>query len=146
MRYFLLLFVLFFLGCLTEQRAQKQIIKIQEKHPRLFQSDTSYIYKIDTFEIEIPSYILDTILPIRDTVIVENERIKTIIKIVNRDSIPHYFINSEIKGTKVPVIVRDTVPVIKTEIITKTEYEKYVPWYVWMAFVFIIFAVAKLKE
>lgn len=146
MKYFIFIGILFFSSCLTEQRAQKKIIKIQEKHPRLFQTDTSYIYKIDTFEIELPKYIFDTIVPIKDTVIVENERIKTIIQIVNNDSIPQYIINSEIKEIKVPIIIRDTIPVIKSEIVTKTEYKKYVPWYLWLLFLFIIFVVIKFKN
>ena len=107
-----------------------------QRQPQLFQSDTTWIKRTDTINVFVPSFVHDTIVEKSDTITIETERFTTTIQTI-RDSI--FLINTQIKETPVPVIVRDSIPIIEKQVITKTVTKEKIPWWIWVVIVLLIF-------
>lgn len=109
--------------------AQKKVKRILEKNPTLLDSDTTYIIKNDTINVIVSEYKHDTIFDSRlDSIIIETERFKTIIKRMPYDSI-QYRIKTLIKSDTIQFERIDSVIVINEKIVTKTEYINSTPWW-----------------
>lgn len=123
-------------GCVTEKAAQRQIKRLMKHQPQLFQSDTTWIKRTDTINVFVPSFVHDTIVEKSDSIIIETERFITTIQPI-RDSV--FLINTQIKETPVPVIVRDSIPIIQKQVITKTVTKNQIPWWMWVVVGLLIF-------
>lgn len=123
---YLILAVFILVGCNSTKLAQKRLKRLKNNHSELFEADTIYQVVTDTFIVIVPKYQFDTIVGIRDTVVIENERLKTVITV--RDSL--YFVRSEIKEIPVPIVKTDTIVRIKEKVILETQKVKYIP--IWL--------------
>ena len=132
----IVLSIIILTGCVTEKAAQRQIKRLMEHQPQLFESDTTWIKRTDTIHVDVPSFVHDTIVQKSDSIIIETERFITTIQPI-RDSI--FLINTQIKETPVPVIVRDSIPIIEKQVITKTVTKEKIPWWIWVVIVLLIF-------
>lgn len=155
----LLLVLVLFGGCLEKrhirkrEKAQKQMLDISLDYPELFDIDTLYIEEPETLYIPVNNYIYDTVVGSSDTIVIENERIRTIIKPL-RDIITNevirYRVRTEIKADTIEYIRTDTIVQINTKIETKTVTQKvkYIPWWIYLIMVIfglsVIFLVFKL--
>ena len=132
----IVLSIIILTGCVTEKAAQRQIKRLMEHQPQLFQSDTTWIKRTDTINVFVPSFVHDTIVQKSDTITIETERFTTTIQTI-RDSI--FLINTQIKEMPVPVVVHDSIPVIQKQVITKTVTKENVPWWMWVVVGLLIF-------
>lgn len=132
----IILSIIILTGCVTEKAAQRQIKRLMEHQPQLFQSDTTWIKRTDTINVFVPSFVHDTIVEKSDTITIETERFTTTIQTI-RDSI--FLINTQIKEMPVPVVVHDSIPIIQKQVITKTVTKESVPWWMWVVVSLLIF-------
>ena len=132
----IVLSIIILTGCVTEKAAQRQIKRLMQRQPQLFQSDTTWIKRTDTIYANVPSFVHDTIVQKSDSIIIETKRFITTIQPI-RDSI--FLINTQIKETPVPVIVRDSIPIIEKQVVTKTVTKEKIPWWIWVVIVLLIF-------
>ena len=132
----IILSIIILTGCVTEKAAQRQIKRLMEHQPQLFQSDTTWIKRTDTINVFVPSFVHDTIVQKSDTITIETERFITTIQTI-RDSI--FLINTQIKEMPVPVVVHDSIPVIQKQVITKTVTKNQIPWWMWVVVGLLIF-------
>ena len=132
----IVLSIIILTGCVTEKAAQRQIKRLMEHQPQLFESDTTWIKRTDTINVFVPSFVHDTIVEKSDTITIETERFTTTIQTI-RDSI--FLINTQIKEMPVPVVVHDSIPVIQKQVITKTVTKENVPWWMWVVVGLLIF-------
>ena len=132
----IVLSIIILTGCVTEKAAQRQIKRLMEHQPQLFESDTTWIKRTDTINVFVPSFVHDTIVQKSDTITIETERFTTTIQTI-RDSI--FLINTQIKEMPVPVVVHDSIPVIQKQVITKTVTKENVPWWMWVVVGLLIF-------
>ena len=133
--FILLPFIL--LSCNTEKAAQRQLHKIKTNHPQLFQIDTIYSIRTDTVFVDIPKHVFDTIVGATDTVIVEDNRIRTIIRYFKEEGEPKIQVKTEIKEVMIPVEVVDTVFTIKEKV--QMETSAYIPNWFWLLFFVMLF-------
>ena len=132
----IVLSIIILTGCVTEKAAQRQIKRLMEHQPQLFQSDTTWIKRTDTINVFVPSFVHDTIVQKSDTITIETERFTTTIQTI-RDSI--FLINTQIKEMPVPVVVHDSIPIIQKQVITKTVTKNQIPWWMWVVVGLLIF-------
>ena len=130
----LLPFILF--SCNTEKAAQRQLHKIKTNHPQLFESDTIYSIRTDTVVVDVPKHVFDTIVGATDTVVVENSRLKTIIRYFKEEGEPKVQVQTEIKEVMIPVEVIDTVFTIKEKV--QMETSAYIPNWFWLLFILVL--------
>lgn len=141
---FLLAVLVVLVGCAENRhlrkraKAQKEILKISLEYPELFNSDTVYNIIEEVVSVPVESLIFDTIVRnTSDTIVIENERIKTIIKpfrdIITKEVIK-WQVQTEIKADTIYFTDIDTIKTIQTEIETKTVTKKvkYIPWWIWL--------------
>ena len=128
-------FILF--SCNTEKAAQRQLHKIKTNHPQLFESDTIYSIRTDTVFVDVPKHVFDTIVGATDTVIVEDNRIRTIIRYFKEEGEPKIQVKTEIKEVMIPVEVVDTVFTIKEKV--QMETAAYIPKWFWLLFFVVLF-------
>lgn len=133
-------FILF--SCNTTKQAQKRLERLKNNHSELFNADTIYQVVSDTLIVTVPEYVFDTIVEVSDSVVIETERFKTVIQVV-KDSIPYYIVDTKIKSVEVPVEVVDTLTIIKESIEFKTQYKKYVPWWVYILLSLLLLQIIK---
>ena len=114
------------MSCNSTKTAQKRLQRIKDKHSELFTADTTYIIKNDTMYVTVSSYSHDTIVEVQDTIVIETERLRTVIKRY-RDTVDYYIVQSEIKEIEVPIFTQDTIVQIREEIVMKTEYVDKIP-------------------
>ena len=114
--------------------AQRKIERIETKYPELFNADTIYTITRDTITIETPYYYLDTILAPSDTMIIENERIKTVIIKLPADTT--YQVRTVVKTVKIPFERIDTVYTIKEKIKLQHEVKKVIP--IWLVVISVL--------
>ena len=133
--FILLPFIL--LSCNTEKAAQRQLHKIKTNHPQLFETDTIYSIRTDTVFVDIPKHVFDTIVGATDTVIVEDNRIRTIIRYFKEEGEPKIQVKTEIKEVMIPVEVVDTVFTIKEKV--QMETAAYIPKWFWLLFFVVLF-------
>ena len=122
-------------SCNSVKQAQRQLQRIEKKHPQLFASDTTVIVKTDTIQVTTLQYEHDTIVSDADTVVVENERFKTEIIRVPFERLR---VNTVIKSDTVEIVRNDTIFTIQKEIITKTEKERLTPFWLYIVIVLMI--------
>lgn len=137
-----LLFVLS--GCAKKRhlrkqaKAQKKILAISLEYPELFDIDTVYKIVEEIISVPVESMIFDTIVRnTSDTIVIENERIKTIIKPfrdVVTNEVMQWRVRTEIKADTIYITDIDTLETIHTEIETKTVTKKvrFIPFWVWL--------------
>lgn len=114
--------------------AQRKIERIETKYPQLFNADTTYTIRRDTITIETPLYKLDTILAPSDTMIIENERIKTVIIKLPADTT--YQVQTLVKTVKIPFERIDTIYTIKEKIKLQHEVKKVIP--IWLVIISVL--------
>lgn len=135
------LVVLVFSGCLhqrdlrKQRKAQRKIEQYKVDFPQLFSSDTSLVIKRDTIVFVRDSITIDTLVGFSDTIrVVKNNVITEVLSI--RDTITQKVTDVRIKTIVLPdtayIESIDTFYSIREEIVTKTEYKKYVPKWVWL--------------
>ena len=138
MKTWLIIFLPFILfSCNTEKAAQRQLHKIKTNHPQLFEVDTIYSIRKDTVFVDIPKHVFDTIVAATDTVVVENNRFRTIIRYFKEEGEPKIQVQTEIKEVMIPVEVIDTVFTIKEKI--QMETTAYIPKWFWLLFFVVLF-------
>lgn len=140
----LLLMLVVLSGCAEKRhlrkraKAQKEILKISLEYPELFDTDTVYSIVEEVVSVPVESIVFDTIVRnTSDTIVIENERIKTIIKpfrdVVTNEVIK-WRVRTEIKADTIYYTDIDTIKTIHTEIETKTVTKKvrFIPWWIWL--------------
>lgn len=138
MKTWLIIFLPFILfSCNTEKAAQRQLHKIKTNHPQLFEVDTIYSIRKDTVVVNVPKHVFDTIVAATDTVVVENNRFRTIIRYFKDEGEPKIQVQTEIKEVIIPVEVIDTVFTIKEKI--QMETTAYIPKWFWLLFFVVLF-------
>ena len=138
MKTWLIIFLPFILfSCNTEKAAQRQLHKIKTNHPQLFEVDTIYSIRKDTVVVNVPKHVFDTIVAATDTVVVENNRFRTIIRYFKEEGEPKIQVQTEIKEVMIPVEVIDTVFTIKEKI--QMETTTYIPKWFWLLFFVVLF-------
>lgn len=138
MKTWLIIFLPFILfSCNTEKAAQRQLHKIKTNHPQLFEVDTIYSIRKDTVVVNVPKHVFDTIVGATDTVIVEDNRFRTIIRYFKEEGEPKVQVQTEIKEVMIPVEVIDTVFTIKEKI--QMETTAYIPKWFWLLFFVVLF-------
>lgn len=133
-RYLILLIIpMFYYSCNTERQAQNKLQKIERDYPQLFKSDTTVLIDIDTLLLPIKESRLDTVILANDTIYLENDRIELkLIRIYDTISIA-----AKCKSDTIPYYVTDSIKIIQKDIVTQTEYVKYIPfWYKVVKFLF----------
>jgi glycerol-3-phosphate dehydrogenase len=138
MKTWLIIFLPFILfSCNTEKAAQRQLHKIKTNHPQLFEVDTIYSIRKDTVVVNVPKHVFDTIVAATDTVVVEDNRFRTIIRYFKEEGEPKIQVQTEIKEVMIPVEVIDTVFTIKEKI--QMETTAYIPKWFWLLFFVVLF-------
>lgn len=140
----ILLIALLFLGSCANNRhlrkrakAQKKILDISLEYPELFDTDTVYKIIEEVVSVPVESIIFDTIVRnTSDTIVIENDRIKTVIKpmIDVRTKEVKWRVRTKIKADTLYITDIDTIKTIHTEIETKTVTKKvkFIPWLIWL--------------
>lgn len=147
---FLLLILVVLGGCAEKRhlrkraKAQKEILKISLEYPELFDTDTVYNIIEEVVSVPVESIVFDTIVRnTSDTIVIENERIKTIIKpfrdVVTKEVIK-WQVQTEIKADTIYFTDIDTIKTIQMEIETKTVTKKvkYIPWWIWLIIIGLV--------
>ena len=132
-----LIFILCILAisCNTTKQAQRKLQKIEKDFPELFAADTMSIVKIDTVKVITKQIEHDTILQDADTIHFETERIKMQIVRVPFESVQ---VKTIVKSDTLKLIQYDTVQVVQKEIVTKTDVQKVVPFWLYAVIVLLI--------
>lgn len=122
-------------ACNTTKQAQRKLQRIEKNHPELFAADTTITVKIDTVEVITAQFEHDTIVRDADTVVVENERFKTEIIRIPFESVR---VKTIIKSDTINIIQYDTIKTIQKEIITKTDTETVIPFWLYIVIILLI--------
>lgn len=123
------------MSCNTTKQAQRKLQKIEKDFPELFAADTVSIVKIDTLKVITKQIEHDTILQDADTIHFETERIKMKIIRVPFESVQ---VKTIIKSDTLNLIQYDTIKVVQKEIVTKTDVQKVVPFWLYAVIVLLI--------
>lgn len=129
----ILLAILVFSGCNRElrktKRAANKIRMLTTKYPDLLAEKRDTVVHLDTLLFISDISPLDTIVVTnRDTITVENERIKTVVEI-QRQEVPVYRIRTEVQNDTIEIVQRDTLVTVQKEIVTQVKSVKVTPWY-----------------
>ena len=132
-----LIFILCILAmsCNTTKQAQRKLQKIEKDFPELFTADTVSIVKIDTLKVITKQIEHDTILQDADTIHFETERIKMQIVRVPFQNVQ---VKTIVKSDTLKLIQYDTIKVVQKEIVTKTDVQKVVPFWLYAVIVLLI--------
>ena len=122
-------------SCNSVNKAQRTLQKIEKQHPELFAADTTIITRIDTIKVVTNQIEHDTILSDADTIHFETERIKMKIIRVPFESVQ---VKTIIKSDTLNLIQYDTIKVVQKEIVTKTDVQKVVPFWLYAVIVLLI--------
>lgn len=123
------------MSCNTTKQAQRKLQKIEKDFPELFAADTVSIVKIDTLKVITKQIEHDTILQDADTIHFETERIKMKIVRVPFESVQ---VKTIVKSDTLQLIQYDTIKVVQKEIVTKTDVQKVVPFWLYAVIVLLI--------
>lgn len=123
------------MSCNTTKQAQRKLQKIEKDFPELFAADTVSIVKIDTLKVITKQIEHDTILQDADTIHFETERIKMQIVRVPFENVQ---VKTIIKSDTLKLIQYDTIKVVQKEIVTKTDVQKVVPFWLYAVIVLLI--------
>ena len=123
------------MSCNTTKQAQRKLQKIEKDFPELFAADTVSIVKIDTLKVITKQIEHDTILQDTDTIHFETERIKMQIVRVPFEKVQ---VKTIVKSDTLQLIQYDTIKVVQKEIVTKTDVQKVVPFWLYAVIVLLI--------